>query len=107
LAADAAKYGPEVGGISNTDTDEAVNAWLSVKLLPSLIEGAGSINATAIMNYLNRQSAFSTGGATPPINFVSTAVSETPRLKDLCAFKGSIENGQVMQTVSTAYCFKG
>jgi ABC-type branched-subunit amino acid transport system substrate-binding protein len=107
FAADAAKYGPQVGGITNTTTDDSVNAWLGVKLLPSLISQAGSLDPTVIKNYLDHQTAFSTNGATPPVNFTTTQVSQIPRLKNLCAYQGEIQNGKLVQTNPNAYCFHG
>jgi ABC-type branched-subunit amino acid transport system substrate-binding protein len=102
---DINKYGASVGGITEQYTDPAVNAWLAVKLVPSLVAGAGSVNATAIKNWLDQQTAFSTDGATPPIDFAATPIAQLPRIKDICAYKGTIQNGMLVQT-GGPYCAK-
>jgi hypothetical protein len=104
FAADVAKYGPQVGGISNAVVDESVNAWLSVKLLPEVISHVGSLDPTKIKAWLDQQTAFSTDGALPPLNFAANPNSELPREKDLCAYAGKIENDQLVQTSSAPFC---
>lgn len=47
--ADVAKYGPNVGGITDTISESSLNAWLAVKLLPDVVKGAGSLDAATIM----------------------------------------------------------
>ena len=81
FAADLAKYGPGVGGITNTLAEPAINAWLAVRLLPQVVAGAGSLDPSKIIARLNQQRAFSTMGASAPINFTATPVAQIPRLK--------------------------
>jgi hypothetical protein len=101
--ADVAKYGPQVGGITNTIADDAVGAWLGVKLLAQIVPQVGSLDPAKIKAWLDQQTAFQTDGATPPINFAATPISTLPRLKNLSATKGVIENGQAVVTNPTPY----
>ncbi|MCL2583926.1 MAG: ABC transporter substrate-binding protein [Streptosporangiales bacterium] len=96
FAADIAKYGPKVGGITNTIAEPAINAWLAYKLLPQVVKGAGSLNPAAIRSYLDKQSAFTTMGATAPIDFTKTPISVMPRLKNLSATEAEAQNGKVV-----------
>jgi branched-chain amino acid transport system substrate-binding protein len=105
LASDAAKYGPQVGGITNILADDAVETWLAVKLVPEVIAGAGALNGAAIKAWLDQQTAFNTQGATPPINFAATPLPKLPRLKNLSAWQATIQNGKVVQTVNTPFIY--
>ena len=96
FAADVAKYGPQVGGITNTIAEPAINSWLAVKLVPEVVKGAGSLAPATIMAWLNKQKAFTTMGATAPIDFATTPIAQIPRLKNLSATKAEIENGKVI-----------
>jgi ABC-type branched-subunit amino acid transport system substrate-binding protein len=96
FASDIGKYGPMTGGMSNAIAEPAINAWLSYKLLPQLVKDAGSLNPTAIMDYLDKQAGFTTMGATAPINFTRTPISIMPRLKNLSATEAEAENGKVV-----------
>jgi hypothetical protein len=103
FAADVTKYGSQVGGITNTLAEPAINAWLAVKLLPKVVAGAGSLDPSKIMAWLDHQTAFATMGATAPINFMSTPVAQIPRLKNLSGTKAEIENGKVVVVNPTPY----
>jgi ABC-type branched-subunit amino acid transport system substrate-binding protein len=103
FAADVAKYGPQVGGITNTIADDAVGAWLGVKLLAQIVPQVGSVDATKVKAWLDQQTAFQTDGATPPINFTATPISALPRLKNLSATKGVIQNNQAVVTNPTPF----
>lgn len=94
-AADVAKYGPKVGGITNTLAEPSINAWLAVKLLPQVIKGAGSTNPATIMNWLDKQKSFTTMGASAPIDFAATPMKQIPRLKNLSATEAEARNGKV------------
>jgi ABC-type branched-subunit amino acid transport system substrate-binding protein len=95
--ADIAKYGSQVGGITQSYLDKAVNTWLAVKLLPTLVKDAGSTDPDKIRAYLDKQTAFSTNGATPPINFTATPLAAEPRLKNDKAYEGEISNDKLVQ----------
>jgi ABC-type branched-subunit amino acid transport system substrate-binding protein len=101
--ADVAKYGPQVGGINNTIADDAIGAWLGVKLLGQIVPKVGSLDAAKIKTWLDQQTAFQTDGATAPINFAATPISALPRLKNLSATKGVIQNDQVAVTNPTPF----
>jgi ABC-type branched-subunit amino acid transport system substrate-binding protein len=103
FAADVAKYGPQVGGVSNTIADDSVGAWLGVKLLAQFLPQVGSLEPAKIKAWLDQQTAFSTGGATAPINWAATPIAPLPRLKNLSATKGEIQNGQLVVTNATPY----
>jgi ABC-type branched-subunit amino acid transport system substrate-binding protein len=96
FAADVATYGPQVGGITNTLAEPAINAWLAVKLLPQVVKGAGSLDPAKIMAWLNKQTAFSTLGASAPIDFATTPVPQIPRLKNLSGTEAEAENGKIV-----------
>lgn len=95
--ADIAKYGSQVGGITNSYLDKAVNTWLAVRLPPTVVKDAGSMDPAKIKAYLDEQTAFSTNGATPPINFTATPLAAEPRLKNDKAYEGEISNGKLVQ----------
>jgi len=97
FAADVAKYGPQVGGITNTVADDSIGAWLGVKLLAKIIPAVGSLNAAKINTWLGEQTAFQTG-ATAPIDFAVTPIAALPRLKNLSATEGVIENDKLVVT---------
>jgi ABC-type branched-subunit amino acid transport system substrate-binding protein len=95
--ADIAKYGPQVGGVSNPYNDSSVIAWLGVKLLPTLVQEAGAgLNAAKIKTWLDTQTAFNTMGATPPINFTATPLPALPRVKNVSSYKAEIQNGKLV-----------
>lgn len=98
---DAAKYGPEVGGDTNLYAEPGINAWLAVVLLPRVIAGAHSLKPATIAAWLNRQTAFSTGGATAPIDFAATRISSVPRLKNFSATRATITDGTIKVTNPT------
>lgn len=95
---DVAKYGPEVGGDTNIYAEPGINAWLAVVLLPRVIAGAHSLNPATISAWLNRQTAFSTDGATAPIDFAATRVPAVPRLKNFSATRATIADGTIKVT---------
>ena len=95
--ADIAKYGSQVGGVSNPYNDSSVTAWLGVKLFPQLVQEAGvGLDASKIKAWLDTQTAFSTMGATPPINFTATLLPALPRVKNVSAYKAEIQNGKLV-----------
>jgi ABC-type branched-subunit amino acid transport system substrate-binding protein len=104
--ADVAKYGPQVGGITNTVAEAAINAWLAVKLVPQLLQAVGSTDPAKIKAYLDQQTSFSTNGATAPINFTATPISQLPRLKNLSGEEAKIENGQIVTVNPTPFVLK-
>jgi ABC-type branched-subunit amino acid transport system substrate-binding protein len=101
---DVTKYGSQLGGIDNTLVGDSINAWLAVKLVPSLVSGAGSLDPAKIKAWLDQQTAFNTNGATPPLNFTATALPQLPRLKNLCTYEDHIQNNQLVQTTPTPFC---
>jgi ABC-type branched-subunit amino acid transport system substrate-binding protein len=103
FAADVAKYGPQVGGITNTIGDDSIGAWLGVKLLAKIVPEVGSLDPTKIKAWLDQQTAFQTDGATAPIDFAATPITALPRLKNLSATKGVIQGGQAVVTNPTPY----
>jgi ABC-type branched-subunit amino acid transport system substrate-binding protein len=105
--ADIAKYGSQVGGITNSYLDKAVNTWLAVKLLPALVKDAGSMDPATIKAYLDQQTAFSTNGATPPIDFTATPLAAEPRLKNDKAFEGEVSGGRLVQVSQQVFTDPG
>jgi ABC-type branched-subunit amino acid transport system substrate-binding protein len=104
--ADVAKYASQVGGITNTFPDSALNAWLGVKLVPKVVQGAGAIDGAAIKAWLDQQTAFDTGGATPPINFASpnpAVPSLFVGVHNASGYQGEIKGGKLVQVVPTAF----
>ncbi|CAO5184007.1 Leucine-binding protein domain-containing protein [Frankia sp. AiPs1] len=102
FAADVAEFGPSVGGIDNTVAQEAVNAWLGVTLLADVIAEVGVADAEKIREWLDRQEAFDTGGATAPIDFVSQPLwSYDSRIRNYSATQGEIQDGTVVVTNPT------
>ena len=104
--ADVAKYGRQVGGIDNTIADSAINAWLGVKLLAKVIPAAGGPDAAKIKNWLDRQTAFDTGGVTAPIDFTASPVPGMPRIKNVSATKGEIRDGRLVATAPEPFVLK-
>jgi ABC-type branched-subunit amino acid transport system substrate-binding protein len=104
--ADIAKYGPQVGGITNSFADGSINAWLGVKLVPKVVQGAGAIDGAAIKTWLDQQTAFDTGGATPPINIASPNPA-VPALfvgvHNASGYEGEIRGGKLVQVVATPF----
>jgi branched-chain amino acid transport system substrate-binding protein len=105
--ADLAKYGSQVGGVSNTFVDPVMDPYVGIKLLPEMIHGAGSVNGPAIQAWINRQTAFNTEGFTPPINFAATPIPNLPRVKNVSVFQGTVENNQLVQTNATPFTLTG
>lgn len=95
LAADDEEFGDEVGHISNLVADQALATWLGVKLLPTLVEGAGSVDAAAIRTWLDQQTALETDGATPPIDFTASPLPTLPRVKNVTPWGGEYAEGTV------------
>ncbi|MWA03515.1 ABC transporter substrate-binding protein [Actinomadura sp. LD22] len=106
FAADVAKYGPKVGGITNTVADDALNAWLAVKLAAKIIPAAGGPDAGKIKAWLDKQRSFDTAGATAPIDFTASPVPGTPRVKNTSASKGEISGGKLVVTDPRPYTFR-
>jgi ABC-type branched-subunit amino acid transport system substrate-binding protein len=94
--ADLAKYGSQVGGVSNTFVDTTIGAWLGVKLVPRLVAAAG-LDGGKIKAWLDQQTAFDTNGATPPIDFTKTPLPDTPRVKNLSAYEGQMQGQKLVQ----------
>jgi ABC-type branched-subunit amino acid transport system substrate-binding protein len=94
--ADVAKYGPSVGGITDTISESGINAWLSVRLLPQVVKGAGSLDPAVIYSWLGQQTNFSTMGATAPIDFAKSPIPQIPRLVNLSGTKGEIRGGKLV-----------
>jgi ABC-type branched-subunit amino acid transport system substrate-binding protein len=103
FAADIAKYGPSVGGITNTIAEPAINAWLAIKLLPQVVKGAGSLDPATIMAWLNKQTAFTTMGATAPIDFTGTPIKAIPRLKNLSGTQAEVRGGKIVVVNPTPF----
>lgn len=93
LAADNEEFGPEVGEVSNLVADQSVATWLGVKLLPQLVEGAGAVDGAAIRAWLDEQTEFETGGATPPLDFTAEAIPTLPRIKNVTPWGGQWAEG--------------
>jgi ABC-type branched-subunit amino acid transport system substrate-binding protein len=106
FGADVAKYGRQVGGIDNTIADSAVNAWLGVKLLAKVIPAAGGPDAGKIKSWLDKQTAFDTGGVTAPIDFTASPVPGMPRVKNVSASKGEIRDGKLVSTDPKPFTLK-
>jgi ABC-type branched-subunit amino acid transport system substrate-binding protein len=102
--ADAAKYGAQVGGITNTLADDAVDPWMGVKLLYKLVQGGGNTGAS-IKTWLDQQTAFNTNGYTPPINFTATPVPPLLRVKNVSVYEQTWNNGQLVPLRSTPFEF--
>jgi ABC-type branched-subunit amino acid transport system substrate-binding protein len=104
--ADVAKYGSQVGGITNTFADGSINAWLGVKLVPKLVQGAGALDGATIKAWVDKETAFDTNGATPPINFASPNPA-VPTLfvgvHNASGYQGEIRGGKLVQVVPTAF----
>ena len=94
-AADVAKYGSSVGGVSDTISESSINSWLAVRLLPQVVKGAGSLDPAKIYAWLNKQTAFPTMGATAPIDFAKSPIAQIPRLVNLSGTKGEITGGKL------------
>jgi ABC-type branched-subunit amino acid transport system substrate-binding protein len=103
--ADLAKYGAQVGGVSNTYVDTTIGAWLGVKLVPRLVQGAGSLDPAKLKAWVDQQTAFDTNGATPPIDFTKTPLPPTPRIKNLSPYQGEVQGTKLVQTVPTPFTF--
>lgn len=101
--ADVAKFGPSVGGLTDTISESSVNAWLAVKLLPQVVKGAGSLDAAKINAWLSKQTNFTTLGATAPINFAKSPIPQIPRLVNLSGTKGEIRGGKLVALSPTPY----
>ena len=93
LAADNEEFGPEVGEVSNLVADQSVATWLGVKLLPQLVEGAGAVDAAAIRAWLDQQTEFDTGGATPPAGLHGQTMPTLPRIKNVTPWGGEWADG--------------
>jgi ABC-type branched-subunit amino acid transport system substrate-binding protein len=100
---DVTKYAKQVGGITNTIGDSAINAWLSVKLLADIIPKVGVVDAVKIREYLDKQTALDTQGATAPIDFTSAGVQGIPRVKNQSASQGEIKDGKLVVTVEKPF----
>jgi ABC-type branched-subunit amino acid transport system substrate-binding protein len=98
LNADIEEYGDEVGEVSNTFSDDAISAWLGVRLLAQIIPEVGAVDAVQIKEYLDQQTALDTMGATPPLDLTATPVPQLPRLKNTSPWPASYEDGRVVQT---------
>lgn len=103
FADDVAKYGKQVGGITNTIGDASINAWLAVKLVADIIPKAGAVDAVKIKSWLDQQTAFDTRGATAPIDFTSAGVTGIPRVKNQSASQGEIKAGKLTVTVDKPF----
>jgi branched-chain amino acid transport system substrate-binding protein len=106
MIADAAKYGPK---LSEPYTDSASNAYIGMKLLPSLIKGAGSLNAGDIKSWLSKQSAFDMQGFASPMNFTPANHpfgASFPALKNACVYPYSLKGSKLVQTSAKPICFK-
>jgi ABC-type branched-subunit amino acid transport system substrate-binding protein len=100
---DVAKYAKQVGGITNTIGDSAINAWLGVKLLADIIPKAGAVDAAKIRAFLDQQTALDTHGATAPIDLTSAGVTGIPRVKNQSASQGEIKDGKLVVTVAKPF----
>jgi ABC-type branched-subunit amino acid transport system substrate-binding protein len=102
LKADSAKYGIQDTNIYN---DAGMDSYIGFKLLPTLIKDVGSTNGAAIQSYLSKQTAFSTNGYTPPINFTPAHHFLTfVGLHNTCMYKDTLQNGSLVQTDPNAIC---
>jgi ABC-type branched-subunit amino acid transport system substrate-binding protein len=107
IKADLDKYGAQVGGDTNIISDNSIDAWMGIRLLPKLIQGAGSTDPAKIKAWLDQQTAFDTGGWTPPIDFTKTPFPTLPRVKNITTYEGTVQNGQLVQASPTPFTFTG
>ncbi len=103
--ADSAKYGPTSGTSTN---DDPFDAYVGMKLLPEVLEGAGTTTDVAkIQAWLASQAAFTTDGWTRPINFTPANHPFGPSLasvKNSCLYKYVEQGGKLVPDGSTAFC---
>lgn len=95
LAAAVKKYGPSAGGLSNEISDYSFIDYIGVTTLPKLAAGANSLDPSKIGAWLNHQTAFSTNGATPAVNFSAAPFSSFPRLKNVSGWRATVEDGKI------------
>jgi ABC-type branched-subunit amino acid transport system substrate-binding protein len=107
IKADLDKYGSQVGGVTNIVSDNSVDAWMGIKLLPKVIQGAGSTDPAKIKAWLDQQTAFDTNGWTPPVDFTKTPFPTLPRVKNDTVYKGTVTNGQLVQANPQPYTLSG
>jgi hypothetical protein len=81
-------------------TDDEGATWHD-ELLPKVVAGAGSLDPATIKAWLDKQTAFETGGATAPIDFTATPLPQLPRLKNLSSTQAVIQGGKVVVTNPT------
>jgi ABC-type branched-subunit amino acid transport system substrate-binding protein len=105
--ADVSKYGPAAGGITDTLSESSINAWLAVRLLPQVVKGAGSLDASTIFAWLNKQTNFTTMGATAPVDFAKSPIAQIPRLVNLSGAKGEISGGKLVTLNPVPYSLHG
>ena len=104
--ADAARYGRRVGGIDNAVADSAINAWLGVRLLATIVPAAGGPDAAKIKNWPDRQTAFDTGGVTAPIDVTASPVPGMPRIKNVSATKGEVRDARLVAPAPEPFVLK-
>jgi hypothetical protein len=106
LLADEAKYAMTD---SNPYNEAGMDAYVGYKLLPEVIDGAGSLDVAKIKSWLQTQAAFNTQGFTPPINLTSANEPFAPyiAIKNTCAYHYTVQaGGKLAAVTATPICFK-
>jgi ABC-type branched-subunit amino acid transport system substrate-binding protein len=110
IQADLDKYGSQIGGDTNVVSDNSIDPWMGMKLLPSVLKGAGTTTDGAkVKAWLDQQTAFKTtaedgtSAYTPPLDFTSTPFPSLPRVKNNTVYQGAVQNNQLVQTNPTPF----
>jgi ABC-type branched-subunit amino acid transport system substrate-binding protein len=104
IQSDLDKYGAQIGGDTNVVSDNSIDPWMGIRLLPNVLQGAGTTtDGPKVKAWLDQQTAFMTNGWTPPINFTTTPFPSLPRVKNNTVYQGSVQNNQLVQTNPTPF----